>query len=739
MRFTIKAKLASAFGVVIVLSTIAGAMSYQQLSNMTETQTDLVRWTNRLDGIGDMRTFFNRSIRSEKNAVMASTDKDIATYADDAAAAQVEALKIRDRLQANADEAGKRRWEAMAPKFAQFAAMQEQILRYARMNSSARAVELWNAETTPRIAAIASTSNELLAELVKPDASPAALRAAYDFQNVRLDWVRLTRTATQIIGATTVAEVEKFTKATQDQMQALRAGLARVTGPISQAGTSPDRMLAGYANGLDSMAKVAQIAAEAGTIRAATFSMGEGATATSELMVLLNEYTDYIKQAASTAANQAAERAAFAKNMLIAIVLGTLVIAIAAAIWIALNISRGVSSAVSLANAVAIGDLSQKIETKNNNELGDLIASLNGMTANLNATAAVADAISNGDLTVEAKRLSDKDTLGIALENMVAKLRTIVSQAIQAAENVSSSSQELSASAEQLSQGSTEQASSTEEASSSMEEMTANVKQNADNASTTEKIAAQSAKDAEASGLAVGKAVDAMQTIAAKITIVQEIARQTDLLALNAAVEAARAGEHGKGFAVVASEVRKLAERSQAAAAEIGTLSVDTVKVAQEAGSMLAKLVPDIRKTAELVEEITAACREQDVGSTQINQAIQQLDKVTQQNAAASEQVSATSEELAAQAEQLQATIAFFRLEDGAGHKTAAQPVVIDKAVKQLRGKASAMAVAAQPRTSQSTASAAASARAPRKVANGGFAFDMDGGEDQQDAAFHRA
>jgi methyl-accepting chemotaxis protein len=197
-----------------------------------------------------------------------------------------------------------------------------------------------------------------------------------------------------------------------------------------------------------------------------------------------------------------------------------------------------------------------------------------------------------------------------------------------------------------------------------MEEMASNIKQNADNAAQTEKISRQSAKDAEVSGDAVNKAVIAMQTIAEKIAIVQEIARQTDLLALNAAVEAARAGEHGKGFAVVASEVRKLAERSQTAALEIGGLSGETVKAAKAAGEMLVKLVPDIRKTAELVSEISAACREQDIGASQINEAIQQLDKVTQQNAAASEQMSATSEELASQAEELQTSIAYFRTDN---------------------------------------------------------------------------
>ncbi|MCJ2138419.1 methyl-accepting chemotaxis protein, partial [Methylobacterium sp. E-066] len=308
---------------------------------------------------------------------------------------------------------------------------------------------------------------------------------------------------------------------------------------------------------------------------------------------------------------------------------------------------------------------------------------------------------------------------------MLARLRAVVTEANAAAGNVSAGSQELSSSAEQLSQGSTEQAASTEEASASVEEMAANIKQNAENASQTEAIARQSAQDAEASGVAVGQAVDAMQTIAQKITIVQEIARQTDLLALNAAVEAARAGEHGRGFAVVASEVRKLAERSQAAATEIGTLSADTVKAAQQAGEMLGRLVPDIRKTAHLVEEISAACREQDVGSTQINQAIQQLDKVTQQNASASQQVSATSEELATQAERLQATIAYFRIDEADAR--------IDVAATQLRATAARMGAPA-------AAPVKAKVRTGRALpaSGGGFALEMGDG-DARDAEFIRA
>ncbi len=293
-------------------------------------------------------------------------------------------------------------------------------------------------------------------------------------------------------------------------------------------------------------------------------------------------------------------------------------------------------------------------------------------------------------------------------------------------DSVSSGSEEMSSAIQQLSSGANEQAASAEEVSSSMEQMAANIKQNADNASQTEKIARQSSVDAQASGDAVNRAVQAMQTIAEKIAFVQEIARQTDLLALNAAVEAARAGEHGKGFAVVASEVRKLAERSQTAAAEIGSLSGQTVSAAREAGQMLAKLVPDIKKTAELVEEISAACREQDIGASQVNQAIQQLDKVIQQNAGAAEEMSATSEALSGQADRLQTSIGFFRIGDGS-HAPA----------KAAAGAAAAAKAAPAPKR----AAPAVKARAPVSASRGGkgVALNLSSGHaDALDAEFER-
>ena len=277
---------------------------------------------------------------------------------------------------------------------------------------------------------------------------------------------------------------------------------------------------------------------------------------------------------------------------------------------------------------------------------------------------AFATAVAEGDLTVhlDVEQKDEVGQLAAALKGMVTQLQQIVADVRSAADNVAAGSQELSASSEEMSQGATEQAAAAEEASSSMEQMASNIKQNADNAMQTEKIAIKSSEDAKSGGEAVDQTVTAMKNIAEKISIIEEIARQTNLLALNAAIEAARAGEHGKGFAVVASEVRKLAERSQNAAAEISELSSSSVEVAEQAGEMLTKMVPDIQRTAELVQEIAAASKEQDAGADQVNKAIQQLDQVIQQNASASEEMASSSEELSSQAEQLQDTISFFKV-----------------------------------------------------------------------------
>ncbi len=307
-------------------------------------------------------------------------------------------------------------------------------------------------------------------------------------------------------------------------------------------------------------------------------------------------------------------------------------------------------------------------------------------------TAAVAR-IASGDLT-QIVQVTSADEIGAlfgSIKGMMEKLQTVVGDVKNAANNVAAGSQQVSVSSEQMSRGASTQAASAEEASSSIEEMHAAIRQNANNATETETIAQKSANDALESGEAVFEAVKAMKEIANKITIIEEIARQTNLLALNAAIEAARAGEHGKGFAVVAAEVRKLAERSQVAAAEIGGLSNSSVEVAERAGSMLTKLVPDIQKTSQLVQEITASSKEQASGAAQIESSIQQLNQVVQQTAGAAEEMASVAGELSAEADQLLDTVKFFKIDEGdvrtskTGKQTGARPSALPVVPKHIR------------------------------------------------------
>jgi methyl-accepting chemotaxis protein len=276
----------------------------------------------------------------------------------------------------------------------------------------------------------------------------------------------------------------------------------------------------------------------------------------------------------------------------------------------------------------------------------------------------LADKIAQGDLqgTVEINMKDEVGRLQIAMKNMSESLSQVITQVRAGASALSSASVQVSTSASALSQGTSEQAASVEETTSSLEEMSASITQNAENSRRVEEVTSKGGRDAEDSGGAVAETVLAMKSIAEKISIIEEIAYQTNLLALNAAIEAARAGEHGRGFAVVASEVRKLAERSQAAAKEIGGQASNSVQVAEHSGKLLAELVPSIKKTAEMMQEVAAASREQSTGVAQINRAMGQVDQITQRNASSSEELSSTAEEMASQAEALQQLVAFFRV-----------------------------------------------------------------------------
>jgi len=772
MRFTIKLKLALAFGILLLLSGTAGWIGIVKLAAIDGNIKSLLSGPVELQNqIMQLEQAVHASVRHEKNLTLFTDAGEIKHVLD-------ELQDDHRHIPAKAEDVAKLASGEARDKFnelrgtlTQLIANQDQIAELARRDTAGEALQLAGNEGNAAFGEMLTSLRQLGDSLA---AQPSAAIAPNAVSGIMVELAQAGREEFGMISAPS-------DEAAAVHGKAIKAAISAVAGQreafLHQLEGQNLALAAQFFERFDKWRAVhgsVEALAQLNSKRKATaITTGAGKKAMDTIKAQFGALNGAIARQMTADVAASEEVYSGARQTLIGVVLAVLLVAAGTGLLMALSISRGLGRAVELADGVAMGDLDRRISVRSNDEIKDLVDALNRMTANLRetakvagtiaqgdlsveakplsdkdalglamqrmignlrATAKLADAIAGGDLTVDAKPLSDKDTLGLALKGMLEKLRVVVSDALSASGQVSSGSQEMSASSEQLSAGATQQAAAAQEASASMEQMAANIKQNAENASQTEKIARQSAADAESGGQAVTRAVQAMQTIAQKITIVQEIARQTDLLALNAAVEAARAGEHGRGFAVVASEVRKLAERSQTAAYEIGALSGDTAAVAQQAGDMLTKLVPDIKKTAQLVEEISAACREQDVGADQVNQAIQQLDKVIQQNASSSEQLSATSEELAGQAEQLQESISFFDIGDGRRQAAGAPAAAKFRAGHIAAGKAAkrplAPAQAKQPLHKERNPGA--SAGAPN-----GIALDLNG-HDGHDAEFER-
>jgi methyl-accepting chemotaxis protein len=645
MKLSIRGKIVAVCGTLLATLAITAGLGTWQLKASND-RLDRIIGTNAAAAqlSAQLRAGISKTSRAERDLLLASTPELRGAGVETLDRLFHERDELRRQLRAIGDPAIAGKLDEIDAALHDYDEIHKQVRALKLKASNERAGELLARDARKQTGAMEASLRGLDGELARrgPASDAGAARtevwkAFYELSAVDDHVKTVILEADAQMMDTEVKLVDEH----RDRLKTAVAGLERA------AVTPEERRLvselhAGYLAFEDAELKARALARENGDAEAVVLATTKGRPPVDKA----GKDTDEIIaiELASLAAAQQASSSAYGTAR--AILLGTFVLGLvfgaALARAIVRYIGRSLAAATSLAQAVSGGDLTHTAEVTNHDEIGSMMVALNGMIENLRRVAR--------DVTTAADNVASGAT------------------------SVASGAEQMSATTGQVAEGAGQQGAATEETTAAMEQMGASVQQNADNAQQTDRLASKASTDAQASGEAVTQTLSAMKHIAEKIGIIEEIARKTDLLALNAAVEAARAGEHGRGFAVVASEVRKLAERSSIAAAEISQLSKSGVSLADSAGAMLGRLVPDIRKTAELVQEVSAASREQSTGIEQSNKALQDLDRVTQQNAAAAEQMAATAQqmamtagELSGQAEQLQAAVAFFKLEDRHG------------------------------------------------------------------------
>ncbi|HEY8936738.1 MAG TPA: methyl-accepting chemotaxis protein [Cyclobacteriaceae bacterium] len=677
-KLTIRNKLIWAFASLIVLMTIIFVLSYSRIGSVRERINVLDTTVKQQVTALRVRYFMQMVIRYQKMIILETDAQKMSELSNQiesnvkmmsAGYEELKAMSTGDLL-AIAEQLG--------PKLDEFYNVNKDVIRLAMESTESMARDHSFTDGYTEFSKAKGTLEELMSYLAE-NGTKEQLSIASQVKDL----------FTQLYGQEKVL-VLSYTDAMRERSfregSDLEAKLDIAVTRLSKNATGETQMMLDkyfreYTTFMAIHTETMKLALKSTNAKASILSNGQANQIGSELKLKIDDYINKIGVQLTSDRKETDEMYYGAVRIMTTIIIVAVLASIFMAMWLLRGITSSLNTATVAVKKVAAGDFSADVKINSEDEIGVMLKELQYMIEKLRSSVDVAKRVASGDLMIDFKAQKNLGgDLDDALVLMVNNLRDIAVTIYNGADNVTTASQQVAAASQQMSQGAQEQASASEEVSSSMEEMAANIQQNTDNSRETEKIANKAAKDILASSQSVSETVDAITTITERISIIEEIASKTDLLALNAAVEAARAGEHGKGFAVVAAEVRKLAERSQKAAAEINEISARTVRMARESKDMLENTLPDINKTAELVQEIAASSVEQNSGANQVNKAVQQLSQVTQGNASAAEEMSSNAEELNSQAEELKAAISYFKLDEKSTSKTSRRQHVKTKA-----------------------------------------------------------